>query len=119
MKSGRSYVDYLNDIESHAGKAQGFLEGFASFEEFCQDERTLFAVVRALEVIGEASKHIPRAVRLQYSDIPWRGMTGMRDKVIHDYFGVDAEVVWRTVHEDLPPLREAIARILEDVKNSE
>jgi uncharacterized protein with HEPN domain len=103
MKPERLAIDYLRDIVEYADTAASFLEGYSSTEEFSQDRRTLLAVVRALEVIGEAARHIPTAIRVKYPNVPWRGMTRMRDKVIHDYFGVDAEVVWRTVKEDLPP----------------
>ena len=68
--------------------------------------------MRALEVIGEAAKHVAPAFRGGHPEIPWRGMAGMRDKVIHGYFGVDAAVVWRTVKEDLPRVREAVQSLL-------
>jgi uncharacterized protein with HEPN domain len=72
----------------------------------------LLAVVRALEVIGEAAMHVAPAFRRGHPEIPWRGMAGMRDKVIHGYSGVDAAVVWRTVKEDLPRVREAVQSLL-------
>jgi len=114
MTAERAHEDYLRDILEHAEKAQGFLAATPSVEEFRKDERTLFAVIRALEVIGGAAKRIPEDLRQQHPEVPWRGMTGMRDKVTHGYFGVDAEVVWRTVREDLPPLRKAISALLPD-----
>ena len=64
-----------------------------------------------LEVIGEAAKHVPPSVRENYPEVPWSGLARMRDKLIHGYFGVDAEVVWQSLHEDLPPLRESMLRI--------
>lgn len=79
-----------------------------TFEQFSQDDKTAYAVVRALEIIGEATKKIPDAVRDQYPQIPWREMAGMRDKLIHDYFGVNLGVVWKTVQEDLPLLQKAM-----------
>jgi uncharacterized protein with HEPN domain len=76
------------------------------------DEKTLLAVIRALEVIGEAAKRGSPSVRRKHPDVPWRGMAGMRDKVIHGYFGVDSDLVWRTVHDDLPRVRAAIRALL-------
>ena len=93
-----------------------FLEETPVVDDLQKDEKTLPAVVRALGVIGEAAKRIPRDFRDRHPSIPWRGMTEMRDKVIHEYFGVDAAVVWRTVREDLPLLRESIAQVLSDLK---
>ena len=87
-----------------------------SKDKFLKDKKIQDAVVRRLEVIGEAAKRIPKDFRDRYPRIPWRGMSGMRDKVIHEYFGVDAAVVWRTVREDLPPLRESIAQALSALK---
>lgn len=69
-------------------------------------------MVRALEVVGEAAKRVSEDLRKEHPQVPWRGMIGMRDKVIHGYYGVDVEVVWRTVHENLPPLRKAISALL-------
>jgi|CXWL01.1.fsa_nt_gi uncharacterized protein with HEPN domain len=111
MKKRRVIVDYLQDMLDNAEKARRFVQG-VEFEAFRDDEEKVYAVVRALEVIGEAARHIPQSARAKYSQIPWRSVTGMRDKVIHDYFGVDLEVVWKTVHRDLPTLQETLANIL-------
>lgn len=116
MSAERALEDYLRDILEYAEKAEHFLEEIPSGEALREDEKTLLAVVRALEVIGEAAKRVPKAFRDKYPHVPWRGMTGMRDKVIHGYFGVDVEVVWRTVRQDLPPLQSAIARMLKDLE---
>ncbi len=112
MTSERTAEDYLRDILDYAEKAERFLTGIPSAEALREDERTLLAVVRALEVVGEAAKRVSEDLRKEHPQVPWRGMMGMRDKVIHGYFGVDVEVVWRTVHEDLPPLRKAISALL-------
>ena len=107
MSEERNYQEYFNDIRDAIVKAQSFVAEM-TFEEFSQDDKTAYAVVRALEIIGEATKKIPEDVREQYPHIPWREMAGMRDKLIHDYFGVNLHVVWKTVQEDLPGLQKTL-----------
>lgn len=80
------------------------------FEGFQQDEKTVFAVIRALEIIGEAAKNISEDMKAQHPEIPWRNVAGMRDKLIHEYFGVNNKVVWDTLQEDLPGLKEKIQK---------
>jgi len=111
MSTDREYVDYLRDILDAVRHAQRFVQGM-DFETFLSDDRTSFAVVRALEIVGEAAKKIPSGVREEYPAIPWREMAGVRDKLIHDYFGVDLQVVWRTVIEDLPPLETVLDHVI-------
>lgn len=114
----RSATDFLKDILDAALKAERFVSG-VSFEEFrCNDEK-VYAVIRALEVIGEAAKNVPAQIRKQYAAVPWRIVAGMRDKLIHGYFGVDLERVWGTVHDDLPPLVETILIMLSEEPDQE
>lgn len=115
MRRKREYADYLHDILEHAAKAQQFVAG-VSFDTFRTNEEKALAVVRALEVVGEAARQVPREVRRRHPEIPWQEAIGMRDKLVHDYFGVDLEVVWKTVHQDLPPLRAAVARMLQELE---
>jgi uncharacterized protein with HEPN domain len=107
----REYEDYLNDIVEAVAAIERFVEGM-SFEEFREDQKTLFAVTRAFEVLGEAAKKIPQTLKKKHPDIPWREMAGMRDKLIHEYFAVDVSVLWKTIQGDLPLIRSAIARLL-------
>ena len=96
--------------------ATHFVEGF-SYEEFINDRKTISAVVRELEIIGEASKQIPASIRKKYPDIPWSEMAGMRDKLIHFYFGVDMDIVWETVKTRIPKLEPLIQNIIYDLEN--
>ncbi len=115
MKQGRTYIDYLRDIVAYADTADRILSG-TSFQSFRDSEEKTLAVIRALEIIGEAARQIPKEVRRNHPDIEWAEAIAMRNKVVHGYFGVDLQVVWNTVREDLPPLRQAVARILEGVE---
>jgi uncharacterized protein with HEPN domain len=77
--------------------------------------RPFFAVIRAIEIIGEAVKNIPDDVRKTYPEIPWRGMAGMRNKVIHEYFRVDLKVVWETIQERIPEVKPLFEKMLKDL----
>src|SRR5262249_32957418 len=83
-------------------------------EQFKANDEKVFAVVRALEIVGEAARAIPDDVRARYPTIPWREVAGMRDKLIHSYFVVDLKRVWETVKRDLPALRVSVTKMLED-----
>lgn len=103
---------YLKDILAAIDSVQSFVAGM-TLEEFQADDKTFSAVVRKFEIIGEATKHVPDDIRDQYPNVPWKAMAGMRDRLIHFYFGVDMLIVWKTIHEHLPVLRDALDTIVE------
>lgn len=94
---------YLRDMHDNMLKALEYTDGL-DYEGFAMDSKTNYAVVRCLEIIGEAAKNIPDQIRNMYPEIPWRQMAGMRDKIAHHYFGVHLQTVWRVVKDDIPAL---------------
>ncbi|RPJ70630.1 MAG: DUF86 domain-containing protein [Alphaproteobacteria bacterium] len=117
MKAGeRDHVDFLREILGSIDNIENFIEGF-NFDEFAEDNKTIYAVIRALEIIGEATKNLPESLKKEHSEVPWRKMTGIRDKMIHGYFGVDLEVVWSTIKEDIPSVKPLIEKILGEIEN--
>ena len=110
----REVGDYVEDIIDAMDKAVNFVRSI-SYEEFARDDKTVFAVVRALEIIGEAVKKIPQGIRKNYPEIPWKDMAGMRDKVAHEYFGVKLERVWETIQRDIPGIKPLFEKMLKDL----
>jgi len=111
----REYKDYILDIYNSTEEIEKFVEGF-SLEEFQNDKKTIYAVVRAIEIIGEATKNIPSLVKKRYSEIKWAKVKGMRNRLIHEYFGVNIKVVWKTIKEDVPELKEKMSELLKELK---
>jgi uncharacterized protein with HEPN domain len=114
-------IEYLQHI---LAETDYLAEQAADLErgEFLANETFKRAFVRSIEIIGEATRHIPDDFRQQYPQIEWRAMAGMRDRLIHGYFGVDYEIVWDVTVNKVPQLREEIARLLQDLefeKNTE
>ncbi|MBI1299492.1 DUF86 domain-containing protein [bacterium] len=115
MREERTYLDYLEDIQDAIEKVALFIVGMNE-AQFIQDDKTVFAVIRAFEILGEAAKQIPADIRLQYPDLPWKEMAQMRDVLIHHYFGVNRSVVWKTAIEQLPPLLPQIQQIINEIE---
>jgi uncharacterized protein with HEPN domain len=102
----------------NARRAIQFVDGM-NYEKFAKDDKTVYAVIRAVEIIGEAAANIPENIRSKYPDIPWREVKGMRNKLVHNYFGINMEVVWQTICDDLPMLIAALENILKQEEGDE
>lgn len=107
----RSENLYLRDIVDSIQNIEKYTKNLSS-KKFSNDRLVIDAVVRNLEIIGEAAKHVSKATKSAHPDVPWKEMTGMRNKVIHEYFGVDVDIVWETVENSLPTLGKSIQKLL-------
>ena len=107
----RDYKVFLEDILEAIEKVLKYTVGLSQ-GEFFQDEKTLDAVVRNLEIIGEAAKTIPPEIRSRYSSVDWKRIAGLRDILIHQYFGIDSEIIWDIVQNKLPLLEKQVKQML-------
>ena len=114
----RNYKLFVRDIWESINKIKEFVKRL-SFKEFVNDDKTVSAVIRKLEIIGEPTKNIPPFIKKKYSQLNWRGMAGMRDKLVHNYFGVDFEILWKVIKEDIPSIKPLIKQMLEDLEKGE
>ncbi len=105
--SKRSPRLYLEDIKSSIQNIEDYTREM-TFEKFSEDKKTVDAVVRNLSIIGEAVNNLPETFKEKHSSIPWGEIIGMRNKAVHEYFGVDLEIIWKTVNEDLVYLKKKI-----------
>ena len=110
----RDYSLYLSDILKAFEAVENFVED-QSFEDFKKDDKTSSAVIRKFEIIGEAAKQVPEIVRQKYPAVPWKEMAGMRDKLIHFYFGVNYDLLWQTIVNRIPQIKPVIGQILKDL----
>ena len=111
----REYSLYLKDILEAMAAIEKFVAGM-EFEDFKNDDRTSSAVIRKFEIIGEAIKHIPEEIRNKYPQIKWKQMAGMRDRLIHFYFGVKYDLVWHTIKDVIPKVKPIVQGILKDIE---
>lgn len=109
----RSHRQAIEDRTEAIEKIRRYTEGM-TFEKFMADEKTVDAVIRNITVIGEAARNIPEEIQKVHPDMPWMEMRGIRNVVVHEYFGVSKDILWRTVEEDLPRLASALKRIPAD-----
>ncbi len=113
----RSVEIYIEDIIKYMERAENHIKNF-QLDQFLKDDKTCDAVIRCIEVIGEATKNIPEEIRIRYPSISWRDLAGMRDKTIHSYFTVDFETVWLVVKEDIPRLKPILKKVLKNLKET-
>jgi len=102
---------YLDDIREACEKIMRYVQGL-NLDHFVEDEKTFDAVVRNLEIIGEAAKHIPAEMRALYPDVEWNKIAGLRDIVAHEYFGLDEDILWDVVQNRIPVLLDRVRQIL-------
>ncbi len=110
----RGDLEYLYDIKESIELILEYVKD-TSQNEFKNNQEKQDAVVNRMNVIGEASKNLSQEIRDNYPDIPWKRMAGMRDVLIHQYHGIDLEVVWQTINQDLPEVGQRIEQIIEEL----
>jgi uncharacterized protein with HEPN domain len=115
MSSKRRDPDYVSDILEAMQRIIAYMDGL-SYEQFMEDRRTQDAVVRNIEVIGEAVKRLSAPLKKQHPAMPWKDMASMRDKVIHHYFGINYDVVWTVASKEIPKLLPRIGSLLEKLR---
>jgi uncharacterized protein with HEPN domain len=102
----------IRDILSSITKIQEYTKGL-DYKGFQDDTKTVDAVIRNLEIIGEAARHVPEDIATKYPEIPWKDMRDMRNLLSHEYFGVNAQILWETIQTDLPPLLHQLKALLQ------
>ena len=109
--SKRGDAEYLADIREAIQRVESYTTGF-TYEQFLADGKTQDAVIRNVEILGEAAKHLSAGLIAAHSAVEWKGIVGMRDKLVHEYFGVNLDILWDVLTTKLPPLRAQIESII-------
>lgn len=114
----REFRDFLQDILEAIRQLENITKTI-TFAEFSTRIETLLSVVKLIEIIGEAVKNIPDEVRVNYPEIPWKNVAGMRDKLVHEYWAIDEQIIWQVIQKNIPQLKETITKILEELAENE
>jgi len=109
--SKREWRLYVEDVQESLGRIQEYVEGM-TFEQFRGDNKTVDAVTRNFEIIGEASKFIPETVKEANPDVDWQGLVGLRNRIAHEYFVISVSVIWHIIEKELPAFEEQMKKIL-------
>jgi len=110
----RNYRLYLEDIVDSIDKINAYTKGM-SLREFSKEQKTIDAVVRNFEIIGEATRQLPASIKANYPEIEWKSMNDFRNVIIHEYFGIDFEIMWDIIETKLLPLKKKLAAILKSL----
>jgi uncharacterized protein with HEPN domain len=116
MKKKREYGDYFDDVVEAMKEIESFVKSM-NYDDFINDRKTVFAVERGIEIIGEATKNIPKSIRSKYPEVPWKDMAGMRDRISHVYHDVDLELVWKVIKQEIPSLKIMLSDILAELND--
>lgn len=114
-EKARKFIFFLEDILTALDKIERYTKDI-SFEELSKNDMAIDAVIRNLEVVGEASRNIPERIKRKYPFVEWKEAIGFRNVLIHDYFGIDLESVWDTIKNNLPTFKNNITKVLEAEK---
>jgi len=112
----RDVILYVKDIPENIELAEEFAKD-VNYEEFVNDKKTNHAVIRCIEIMGEAAKNVPQSIREKHPQILWKDIAGMRDKIIHFYFGVNLKRVWLVLKDDIPKPKPLVQKVLKDMES--
>ena len=109
--SKRDWKILFEDMLESIDKIFGYAEGF-QFDDFSTNSLVIDAVVRNIEIIGEVSKNVPNELKLKTNEIPWHKLAGIRNRIVHEYFGVDVSIIWFIIEKELPLLKQQLSKVL-------
>jgi len=111
----RDWTLFLKDIRTHSKKIRLYTKDL-SMQEFFKDDKTYDAVMRNIQIIGEAIKHLPAEVRKEYKNVDWKKAAGLRDIVVHEYFGINKDIIWDVIRNKIPELETEVKKILKEIR---